>query len=721
MDFKYPYTDFHELNLDWFLAEFKKLTESWLQVQQDWADEQQAYQDLHDYVENYFANLDLYQEVHDILWSPEMQGNIQIILGNLTTNMLPGVVADQITAVVASQLSTVVALQLPTVVETKLPAALPAAVAGEAAAWLADNVDPDTGYVIDKTLTISQAAADAKVAGDLIRALEGQVFDVTEVEAPTPTNRIENNYTLYYGARAKRAFRLKSIKTPYIGSYTEGAISIAIFRYNGSIWTRDTAEDRIGLALNTVVDMGNILINKDDVVAFTNTWPLTDDVKANCYSTDTPSDEYLSIFTGKLQVYNSSAQTFSEYSAGYYCADVVISDDVIPPIQDDVEDLEKDVSDLSTIKGEYQALTVTTVTDKYIYATAAASSSNGTIQNDTGAGYADVTVSEGELYKISTTANMYKPPVVFLTGASHVNANYAGGVVFPASATTYADLVVKIPAGVVKMCINTTNAVSYPITVKKFTPTETVKYLAELDLNSFAKNPLQFLGDEISMFDKILCIGDSLTAGGMDAPPITPDDTHATRDTSGDLYSYPVNLSKNHGIKFTKKATGGITSSGWLTNYGSDDLTGHDACIIFLGSNDFMFVRDDGMTVADAIQTNYNNLLTIISLVQSQNFGIPIFLCTLFPGWSDVYGVASGVVTNVRTICQNMDGVYLIDFREYSKLTSDSPYRYGHPTALGYAQMAREIAGAVCYHVNNTPDDFRWIQFVGTRWAVDID
>ena len=165
MDFKYPYTDFHELNLDWFLAEFKKLTESWLQVQQDWEDEQQAYQDLHDYVENYFANLDLYQEVHDILWSPEMQGNIQIILSNLTSSLLPSVVADQITAVVATQLSTVVALQLPAVVEAKLPAALPAAVAGEASAWLADHVDPATGYVIDDTLSIALAAADAKATG----------------------------------------------------------------------------------------------------------------------------------------------------------------------------------------------------------------------------------------------------------------------------------------------------------------------------------------------------------------------------------------------------------------------------------------------------------------------------------------------------------------------------------------------------------------------------
>ena len=167
MDFKYPYTDFHELNLDWFLEEFKKLTADWLQVQHDWEDEQQAFQDLHDFVQDYFANLNLYQEVHDVLYSAEMQQDIQLMLSNITASQLPTVVANQIASVVAAQLAPVVAAQLPTLLNSMVPSFLPAAVAGEAAAWLADHVDPDTGYVIDNTLTISQAAADAKTVGDI--------------------------------------------------------------------------------------------------------------------------------------------------------------------------------------------------------------------------------------------------------------------------------------------------------------------------------------------------------------------------------------------------------------------------------------------------------------------------------------------------------------------------------------------------------------------------
>lgn len=38
-------------------------------------------------------------------------------------------------------------------------------VSGLVTSWLAENVDPDTGYVIDKTLTIPNAAADAEVVG----------------------------------------------------------------------------------------------------------------------------------------------------------------------------------------------------------------------------------------------------------------------------------------------------------------------------------------------------------------------------------------------------------------------------------------------------------------------------------------------------------------------------------------------------------------------------
>lgn len=53
-------------------------------------------------------------------------------------------------------------------------------------AWLDENVDPETGYVIDNTLTIAGAAADAKAVGDNINDLKDALapeFDATNAYA----------------------------------------------------------------------------------------------------------------------------------------------------------------------------------------------------------------------------------------------------------------------------------------------------------------------------------------------------------------------------------------------------------------------------------------------------------------------------------------------------------------------------------------------------------
>lgn len=81
---KYPYTDFHELNLDWIIGRIKKLTEDWKATDADW-------HELHDYVENYFNNLDIQNEVDnkidDMIADGDMQTLINNILGFVTVKM----------------------------------------------------------------------------------------------------------------------------------------------------------------------------------------------------------------------------------------------------------------------------------------------------------------------------------------------------------------------------------------------------------------------------------------------------------------------------------------------------------------------------------------------------------------------------------------------------------------------------------------------------------
>jgi len=49
--------------------------------------------------------------------------------------------------------------------------ATPEKIADAVSTWLNQHVDPETGYVIDDSLTISGAAADAKAVGDILLKL----------------------------------------------------------------------------------------------------------------------------------------------------------------------------------------------------------------------------------------------------------------------------------------------------------------------------------------------------------------------------------------------------------------------------------------------------------------------------------------------------------------------------------------------------------------------
>lgn len=173
MIFDYPYTDIHELNLDWFLAKFKELVEEWNQVQSEWTS-------LHDYVQNYFDNLNVQTEIDNKINAMILDGSFADIVSPFVTAALPALVAGQLPDVVASQLSAVVAAQISAVVADQLPAIATSAAAAEVSDWLATHIDPDTGYVIDDSLTVSQAAADAKVTGDKINGLKGYIDNMRE-------------------------------------------------------------------------------------------------------------------------------------------------------------------------------------------------------------------------------------------------------------------------------------------------------------------------------------------------------------------------------------------------------------------------------------------------------------------------------------------------------------------------------------------------------------
>lgn len=113
---QFPYTNFHEMNLDQIIKIMREMQDEWEATKTEWA----SYKD---FIDNYFANLDLSAET------------LQAIRTMASTGELNTVVDPTIIAAVT--------------------------------AWLADNITQPTTPAIDTSLTIAGAAADAKATGDV--------------------------------------------------------------------------------------------------------------------------------------------------------------------------------------------------------------------------------------------------------------------------------------------------------------------------------------------------------------------------------------------------------------------------------------------------------------------------------------------------------------------------------------------------------------------------
>lgn len=80
----YPYTDLHEMNMDWVLKQLQSLITAWAETKGEWdetklewAQTQEAYTDLYNYVHDYFDNLDIQQEVDNKINEMAYDGTLQ--------------------------------------------------------------------------------------------------------------------------------------------------------------------------------------------------------------------------------------------------------------------------------------------------------------------------------------------------------------------------------------------------------------------------------------------------------------------------------------------------------------------------------------------------------------------------------------------------------------------------------------------------------------------
>lgn len=79
-----PYTNFHKLNQDWFLNEFNKVLKEWAEMKKSFSNLNDAFNDLKSYVQNYFKNLDVQDEINKKLDEMAKDGSLYEIIRKYT-------------------------------------------------------------------------------------------------------------------------------------------------------------------------------------------------------------------------------------------------------------------------------------------------------------------------------------------------------------------------------------------------------------------------------------------------------------------------------------------------------------------------------------------------------------------------------------------------------------------------------------------------------------
>lgn len=573
---------------------------------------------------------------------------------------------------------------------------------------------------LDDTVSLAGYAPDAKAVGDRLTDLDNAIKDFSVIDGETQPLNLElvdgkyayyssdEGYTQYNGniqtwATAQYAFLPVRPNQTYRIT-TSGSPNIPAVVYYSSAES-PSHENYVGI-LEEVT--GNKVYNDYEFTVPNGVYGIA--VNTRNYNT----------YPITLVGFVATEHAENLMSAGY------AKETYVDAISELVNAQEIEIKHLKTLDGEFLTITPDEqgTLGKYIYAVNGEDANNGTEQSASNRQWIKVIgFNAGDRFSVTTYGDALCNPVVFFKDATINHDNYYGAPTFATGNTVYNDYVFTIPNGVTMFVVNTKNASTNPIVVKKYTETKTVEYLADLTVNSFVHSPMDYIGSEISVFDKLICMGDSLTFGGFNNPPITPDQSHATRTVEDGTYSYPKMLKKMYGVESTTLGYSGATSSEWLSRFGNDSWSGHDCAIVFIGTNDNRFVNVQGMTAEQAVNTNLQNLQTIISKLQSDNYGIPIFLCTIFDGWCDVAGVTGFrdmINANIRSLCDTMSGVYCIDFNKYSDFSAQSGWSYVHPVAIGYREMAKQIASTIGLTINENREDFKWVQFVGTQYAVAI-
>ena len=227
----------------------------------------------------------------------------------------------------------------------------------------------------------------------------------------------------------------------------------------------------------------------------------------------------------------------------------------------------------------------------------------------------------------------------------------------------------------------------------------------------YIEDPCEYLGDEICAFTKCICIGDSLTEGVMNHL-----DSGATEYTSYDKYSFPRNLERLTNLEVTNKGHSGLSSSEWYSAESSVELRGYDIAIIQLGVNDQIRYGEFG----DTSKTAFTN---IINKLKTENKNIKIFVANIIPAMSyssdGMKKFSADLLEWLKITYANDEDVIPLDIQKYGHTKSADAYNCGHLSAYGYYRLAKDYKAYISYYMNQNPNVFKEIQFIGTDYWYD--
>lgn len=228
-------------------------------------------------------------------------------------------------------------------------------------------------------------------------------------------------------------------------------------------------------------------------------------------------------------------------------------------------------------------------------------------------------------------------------------------------------------------------------------------------------NPCDYTELTVRAFSKVVCIGDSLTYGGFNLSNSgsSTGETQSSQELST-RYSYPSNFQRITGIETVNVGDSGETSVSWYQKHSQDDFSSFDLAIIFLGVNDSAFHVSDVETIT-AMQN-------IVTMLKNARFGMKIAICSCIPAYDGAGYQAKGqLILNWAKGLDDPD-IIPLDLAQYSYVKPRTSYTAGHCSALGYYQMALDIARYISWYIDQHKRDFRFIHFIGSpdaEWSYD--